>query len=81
MFFEKYTRGSDSGGENWAEGMILMIIPHLKIGISPLVEMLRVKTFHSTLWPTTRYYVTWVLSSPSEAAKEDDIVVKENFSF
>ena len=30
-----------------------MTIPHLKIGVSLMVEMLRVKTFHSTLCTST----------------------------
>ena len=42
--------------------MILMTIPHLKIGVSPMVEMLRVKNPLGTLWVMTAKALTMSLT-------------------
>ena len=53
--------------------MILMTIPHLKIGVSPMVEMLRIKTFPSTLWGMiTNFVVEFLPLLKIEAIFEGD---------
>ena len=69
--------------------MILMTIPHLKIGVSPMVEMLRVKTFPSTLWGMNPglllgsqelYQCSYLDKLKLEAGYEDHMIMEDNFT-
>ena len=50
QFFEKNVLGRDGFGQNWIQGMNSMTIPDIKMRFLPMLEILRVIFFPSTLW-------------------------------
>ena len=49
QFFEKNALGRDGFGQNWIQDMNSMTIPDIKMRFLPMLEILRVIFFASTL--------------------------------